>query len=174
MPLPRRTDEELRRAFTGLVVESLAVRQDVARGTVRCAACADRADDAEGEDDTGTGTGTGPDLGVGDIVVVVLRNYEGFTWEIQDVFCNEHRVTRVADAVGIDADDQAVISAVLEAAGYHSPDGTYHPEALTLGDVGVLDYSPAEEGYADTVGPRSGADPAEDAGPGANPGTDGD
>jgi hypothetical protein len=152
MALPRRTDAELRRAFTGLVVESLAVRQDVARGTVRCAACSRAGDDA--------------DLGVGDIAVVVLRNYEGFTWEIQDVYCTEHRVERVADAVGIDADDQAVVSSVLEAAGYHSPDGTYHPEALTLGDVAVLDYSPAEEGYAASERDVSRSD--------ANPGTDGD
>lgn len=139
MPLPRRTDAELRETFTGLVVESLAVRQDVGRGTVRCAACAEA--DA--------------DLTVGDIVVVVLRNYEGFTWEIQDVYCTDHRVERVSAAVGIDADDQAVVSALLEAAGYHSPDGTYHPEALTLGDVRVLDYSPAADGYAD--------EPADDA-----------
>jgi hypothetical protein len=135
MPLPRRTEADLRREFTGLVVESLAVRQDVDRGTVRCGACARAGEDA--------------DLGVGDIVVVVLRNYEGFTWEIQEVSCTEHRVERVADAVGIEAEDQAVVSAVLEAAGYHSPDGSYHPEALTLGDVGVLDYSPAEDGYTE-------------------------
>jgi hypothetical protein len=172
MPLPPLTDEELRRAFTGLVVESLAVQQDVDRGTVQCAACARAGDDAA--------------LGVGDIVVVVLRNYEGFTWEIQDVLCNEHRVECVEDAAGIEADDQAVVSSVLEAAGYHSPDGSYHPEALTLGDVNVLDYSPLGEGYAapdeeaDTtrasdadpasdVDPASDADPASDVDTGSNP-----
>jgi hypothetical protein len=162
MPLPPLTDEELRRAFTGLVVESLAVQQDVDRGTVRCAACARAGDDA--------------DLGVGDIVVVVLRNYEGFTWEIQDVSCNEHRVERVEDAVGIEADDQAVVSCVLEAAGYHSPDGSYHPGALTLGDVNVLDYSPPEEGYAvsdEGDGPNADSDADADADTGSNPETGG-
>jgi hypothetical protein len=134
MAPPRRTEADLRRELTGLVVESLAVRQDVASGTVRCAACVD---------------GGGPDahLGVGDTVCVLVREYEGFTWEIQDVLCSEHRVARIADAVGVTADDQAAVAAVLEAAGYHSPDGTYHPEALTLGGVEVLDYSPAAAGY---------------------------
>ena len=141
MALPRRTDAQLRAAFTGLVVESLAVRQDVARGTVRCAACAEA--DGEGNGDADPD----PRLGVGDAAVVVLRNYEGFTWEIQDVSCLAHGVDRVADAVGVEADDQAVVSCVLAAAGYHSPDGTYHPDALTLGDVTVLDYSPAADGY---------------------------
>ncbi|WP_380681466.1 hypothetical protein [Salinigranum sp. GCM10025319] len=171
MALPRRTDAQLRAAFTGLVVESLAVRQDVARRTVRCAACADVAAEENGDTDpedpdvNGTdpsdagsdadslGGDSSPDLGVGDAVVVVLRNYEGFTWEIQDVSCLAHGVDRVADAVGVEADDQAVVSCVLEAAGYHSPDGTYHPDALTLGDVTVLDYSPAADGY-----PTSGDD----------------
>ena len=135
MALPRRTDAELRRLFTGLVVESLAVQQDVSRGTVRCAVCARAGDDASAE------------LCVGDAVGVVLREYEGFTWEIQDLFCTAHRVDSVADSVGIEADDQAAIDAVLEAAGYYAPDGTYHPDALTLGEVDVVDYSPAEEGY---------------------------
>jgi hypothetical protein len=135
MALPRRTDAELRRLFTGLVVESLAVQQNVARGTVRCAMCA-RA-----------GDGATADLGVGDAVCVVLREYEGFTWEIQDLFCRRHRVDSLADSVGIEADDQAAIDAVLEAAGYHSPDGRYHPDALTLGEVEIVDYSPAADGY---------------------------
>ena len=135
MALPRRTDAELRRLFTGLVVESLAVQQDVSRGTVRCAVCARAGEHA--------------DLGVGDAVGVVLREYEGFTWEIQDLFCPAHRVDSIADSVGIEADDQAAIDAVLEAAGYYAPDGSYHPDALTLGEVEIRDYSPADEGYRD-------------------------
>jgi hypothetical protein len=135
VPLPRRTEADLKRAFTGLVVESLAVRQDVTCGTVRCVRCV--------RSESGS-------LAAGDRVVVVLRDYEGFTWEIQDVCCPAHGVGRVGDAVGIEADDQAVVSAVLEAAGYRSPDGTYHPEALTLGDVEMLDFSPAEDGYGET------------------------
>ena len=128
-----RTHAALRRALTGLVVDSLAVRQDVARGTVRCAACA-RA-------------GSNPDLATGDVVCVVLREYEGFTWEIQDISCLDHRADSVVDAAGLEADDQVLVRARLEAAGYHAPDGQYHPDALTLGGVDVLDYSPAADGY---------------------------
>ncbi|WP_136600949.1 hypothetical protein [Salinigranum halophilum] len=133
MTLPPRTETDLRRELTGLVVESLAVRQDLSRRSVHCVGCA-----AEGRDAART---------VGDEVGVVLREYEGFTWEIQDLVCPDHRVDRVTDAAGVEADDQVVVSAVLEAAGYHSPDGQYHPEALTLGAVEVVDYSPAAEGY---------------------------
>ena len=133
MALPPRTEADLRHELTGLVVESLAVRQDLSRRTVRCARCA--------------ATGAEADLTVGDRVGVVLREYEGFTWEIQDVFCATHCVQRIADSVGVEADDQVVVSAVLEAAGYHSPDGQYHPDALTLGAVDVVDYSPAADGY---------------------------
>jgi hypothetical protein len=133
MALPPRTEADLSRELTGLVVESLAVRQDLSHRSVRCAVCAAAGDPA--------------DRTVGDEVRVVLREYEGFTWEIQDLYCPDHGVDRVADAVGVEADDQAVVSALLEAAGYHSPDGQYHPEALTLGAVEVVDYSPAAEGY---------------------------
>jgi hypothetical protein len=141
MALPPRTETDLRRELTGLVVESLAVRQDLSHRSVRCAACAARDDDTDGDG------GADADRTVGDGVCVVLREYEGFTWEIQDLRCPDHCVDRVADAAGVEADDQVVVAAVLEAAGYHSPDGQYHPEALTLGAVEVIDYSPASEGY---------------------------
>jgi hypothetical protein len=49
--------------------------------------------------------------------------------------------------MGVRAEDQAVVRAVLEPAGYHAPDGRYHPGALTLGQVDVLEYSPTAEGY---------------------------
>jgi hypothetical protein len=152
MALPPRTEADLGRELTGLVVESLAVRQDLSHRTVRCAPCAAEA--------AATGAESDADLAVGDEVGVVLREYEGFTWEIQDVCCSDHRPARIADSVGVEADDQAVVSAVLEAAGYHSPDGQYHPEALTLGGVEVLDYSPAVEGYPDPdPGPDSDSTP---------------
>jgi hypothetical protein len=46
-----------------------------------------------------------------------------------------------------DAEDQAVIEAVLEDTGYRSPLGDFYPNALTFGAVEILDYSPAAEGY---------------------------
>jgi hypothetical protein len=122
------SDGDLVRAFTGLVVESLAVEQDVEASTVPCSSC-----DAA--------------LGVGDRVTAPLRCYEDHTWELQGVHCERHGVDSVADTMGVRAERQAVVAAVLEAAGYHSPDGSYHPDALTLGAVEVLAFSPTEAGY---------------------------
>ena len=120
--------DDLVREFTGLVVESLAVEQDVVASTVPCGTC-------------------GASLGVDDRVTATLRCYEDHTWELQGVHCVDHGVTSVADAMGVRAERQAVVAAVLEAAGYHSPDGRYHPHALTLGAVEVRDFSPTEAGY---------------------------
>jgi len=116
------------RELTGLVVESLAVEQDVAASTVPCRACGD-------------------DLGVGDPVTATLRCYEDHTWELQGVYCRDHDVGGVAATMGVRAERQAVVAAVLEAAGYHSPDGRYHPDALTLGAVDVRAFSPTDAGY---------------------------
>ncbi|PSP82937.1 hypothetical protein BRC83_07800 [Halobacteriales archaeon QS_1_68_17] len=129
MPTRERSDRDLIRALTGLVVESLSVSHDVTDGTVRCGQC---------ENDR---------LTVGDPVVVGVTCYEGHSWELQDVYCADHAVESVAAAMPIRAEDQAVASATLEAAGYHSPDGRFHPDALTLGGVTVLDYSPPADGY---------------------------
>lgn len=119
---------DLARELTGLVVESLAVEQDVAASTVPCSTC-------------------GASLGVGDDVVATLRCYEDHTWELQGVHCRDHDVGGVAEAIGVRAERQAVVAAVLEAAGYHSPDGRYHPDALTLGAVAVRSFSPTADGY---------------------------
>jgi hypothetical protein len=122
------SDADLARELTGLVVESLAVEQDVAASTVPCSTC-------------------GTALGVGDRVTAPLRCYEDHTWELQGVHCESHGVDSVAATMGVRAERQAVVAAVLEAAGYHSPDGSYHPDALTLGAVEALDVSSTAEGY---------------------------
>jgi hypothetical protein len=151
-----RSERDLVRAFTGLVVESLAVTQDVSRGTVHCRRCADRPSPSatEGLSESGDApsqTGPRPSrlLEAGDSVVVVVNCYEGHSWEIQAVYCEAHgaAIDTVSSATAIRAEDQAVVTAVLEPAGYHAPDGRYHPDALTLGQVDIRDYSPTTEGY---------------------------
>lgn len=121
-------DPDVARELTGLVVESLAVEQDVAASTVPCNAC-------------------GTDLGVDDRVTATLRCYEDHTWELQGVYCENHGVTGVGETMAVRAERQAVVAAILEAAGYHAPDGRYHPGALTLGAVEVLESSPTDAGY---------------------------
>lgn len=124
----RLSEAELRERFTGLVVESLAVKQDFGTATVGCRQC-------------------GETLSTGDSTTVALTCYEDHSWEIQGVHCREHGVETVAATMGVRAENQAVVAAVLESAGYLSPDGVVEPDALTLGPVAVLDYSPTGDGY---------------------------
>lgn len=120
---------ELRRRFTGLVVESLAVEQDYASATVGCRRCPETA------------------LRSGDRVTVGLSCYEDHSWEITGVYCAAHGVDSVEAAMAVRAERQAVVGAVLEASGYHPPSGDYRPDALTLGAVELLDFSPTAAGY---------------------------
>ncbi|WP_254769246.1 hypothetical protein [Salinilacihabitans rarus] len=125
----------LRREFTGMVVASLAVEPDVVGGTVTCTACARE----EGDEPTV--------LEAGDPVVAAATCYEGHSWEFADVRCPRHAVERVAETMSVRAEEQVVLEAVLEPTGYHSPDGEFYPDALTLGAVEVVDYSPTADGY---------------------------
>jgi len=47
----------------------------------------------------------------------------------------------------IRAENQVVAGATLESTGYLPPDGNFEADALTLGAIDVLDYSPTSEGY---------------------------
>jgi hypothetical protein len=124
----RLPEAELTELFTGLVVESLAVKQDFGTTTIGCRQC-------------------GETLSVGDAVAVALTCYEDHSWEIEGVYCTDHGVDSVAETMGIRAENQAVVGATLESAGYLPPDGNFEPDALTLGAVDVLDYSPTADGY---------------------------
>ena len=124
------SETELVELFTGRVVESLAVKQDFGTATVGCRACT--------EDGT---------LRSGDRVTVALTCYEDHSWEMEGVYCEDHAVDSVANTMGIRAENQAVVAATLEAAGYHPPKGNFEPDALTLGAVEILDYSPTADGY---------------------------
>jgi hypothetical protein len=124
------TEREIVDVCTGLVVESLAVKQDFGAATVGCRRCAD-----------------GTTLASGDRVTVALTCYEGHSWEIEGVFCADHGIDSVTATMGVRAEHQAVVAAVLEQSGYLPPDGNFEADALALGAVDVLDYSPSDEGY---------------------------
>jgi hypothetical protein len=128
MSEPSPAERELVRRFTGLVVESLAVKQDFGTATVGCRAC-------------------GEALASGDRVTVALTCYEDHSWEMAGVYCAGHAVDGVAATMGVRAERQAVVAAVLESSGYLPPDGRFEPDALTLGEVEVLDDSPTADGY---------------------------
>ena len=122
------SEADLRERFTGLVVESLAVKQDFGTATVGCRQC-------------------GETLSTGDDVTVALTCYEDHSWEIQGVYCREHGVETVAATMDVRAENQAVVAAVLDSASYLPPDGKVEPDALTLGALAVLDDSPTGGGY---------------------------
>lgn len=119
--------------LTGMVAGGLGVDPDFDSGAVDCDGC--------------RRNGTATTLTASDRVVVAVRNYEGHTWEPVDLFCTDHGVETVEKTMGIDADDQAVVAATLEPTGYQDPLGDHHPNALSLGGLEVLDFSPAGDGY---------------------------
>jgi hypothetical protein len=122
------SEGELAELFTGMVVESLAVKQDFGASTIGCRACSET-------------------LSTGDAVTVALSCYEDHSWEMEGVYCGHHAVDSVAAEMGVRAERQAVVDAVLESAGYMPPRGGFEPDALTLGAVEIVDYSPTSEGY---------------------------
>ena len=128
MPAYPLSDAELTDLFTGLVVESLAVKQDFETATVGCRRC-------------------GGTLSVGDTVTVALTCYENHSWEIEGLYCGSHGVDSVSGTMTIRAEHQAVVGATLEAGGYFPPQGSFEPDVLTLGAIERLDYSPTGEGY---------------------------
>ena len=125
------SERELVALFTGRVVESLAVKQDFGTGTVGCRAC----------------DGGAAPLRSGDRVRVALSCYEDHSWEMEGIYCEDHPVDSIADTMGVRAENQAIVEATLEASGYHPPKGDFEPDALTLGAVEVVDYSPTAAGY---------------------------
>lgn len=130
MARDRNHGQELVETFSGMVVESLAIKQDFATATVGCRDCPDSMR-----------------LSSGDRVTVALSCYEDHSWEIQCLGCSKHPIESVENAMNIRAERQAVVSATLESTGYLPPDGNFEPDALTLGNVEILDYSPTADGY---------------------------
>ena len=123
------SEAELTEVLTGMVVESLAVKQDFGASTIGCRRC------------------EGTTLAGGDHVTVAVSCYENHSWEIEGIYCETHDIADVPEVMSVRAEQQVVVRAVLETAGYHPPRGGYEPDALTLGDIQVLDYSPTSDGY---------------------------
>jgi hypothetical protein len=132
--------DDLARELTGTVAGGLGVAPDYDGGSVPCDRCRPDGESA------GNG-GEAALLGAGDPVTVAFRCYEGHTWEPVAVYCRDHGVERVGDAMPTLAEDQAVVAAVLEPTGYRDPLDDHHPNALSLGGLDVLDVSDAAEGY---------------------------
>lgn len=128
MPARSPSKEELAATFTGVVVESLSVKQDFGTSTIGCRECGDT-------------------LSTGDAVTVALSCYEDHSWEMEAIHCAEHDVDSVAETMGVRAENQAIVEATLESTGYHPPRGQFQPDALTLGGVAILDHSPTGDGY---------------------------
>jgi len=122
------SERDLVDAFTGLVVDGIAVDSGAGAAETTCDRC-------------------GRALTTGDAVTATLSYYEEHTWEPTGIYCVDHPARSVESAMGVAAEDQAVIEATLERTGYLDPTGDFHPDALTFGGVVVIDYSPAEEGY---------------------------
>lgn len=118
------SERELIDAFTGLVVDGIAVGSAAGATETACDRC-DRT------------------LSAGDPVTATLTHYEDRTWEPSGVYCTDHPARSVDAAMGVRTEDQAVIEATLERTGYLDPTGEFHPDALTFGGVVVIDYSPA-------------------------------
>jgi hypothetical protein len=126
--MPPLAEEALPETFDGLVVESLAVKQDFGAATVGCRDC-------------------GAALSAGERVTVALSCYEDHSWEIEGVYCTDHGVEAVADAMSVRAETQAVVDARLAAGDYQPPRGAAESDALVLAEVSVRDYSPTADGY---------------------------
>lgn len=110
-------------AINGMVAGGFAIEYDLTGGAVSCERC-------------------GTVLTAGNEVTVALICYEGHTWEPYSVFCRDHGVDTVAEAVGETSAEGAVVAATLEPTGYRDPVGDHHPDAVSLGGVDVLSYSP--------------------------------
>lgn len=122
------SERDLVDAFTGLVVDGIAIDSAAGAAEASCIRCEQR-------------------LLTGDAVTATLSYYEEHTWEPVGIYCVDHPARSVTSAMGVAAEDQVVIEATLERTGYLDPTGEFYPDALTFGGVVVIDYSPAEEGY---------------------------
>lgn len=120
---PLEGESRVARAVTGMVAGGYAVDFDLGDGAVTCSQCETT-------------------LGAGDEVTAALSCYEGHTWELYGVYCADHEQNSITETMWPRTDEQAVVAATLEPAGYHDPRGDHHPDAVSLGGVDVLDYSP--------------------------------
>ena len=110
-------------AVTGMVAGGYAIDFDLAAGLAPCRRC-------------------GESLARGDDVTAAVANYEGHTWELYGLYCSDHGADSIDATMGERSDEQAVLAATLEPTGYHDPLGDHHPDAVSIGGIEILDYSP--------------------------------
>ena len=85
-------------------------------------------------------------LGPGDVLQLEVERMDG-EWTPLFHRCADHAVETFPDEHTCHGTAQALVSARLEPTGAHLPGtGRYHPEALTIGHVEVLDVSTTEQG----------------------------
>ena len=123
------SEAELVEVLSGMVVESLAIKQDFGEATIGCRRC------------------DGVELTADDRVTVAVSCYENHSWEIAGVYCEAHGIEAVSAVMSIRAEQQAVVSAELETGEYQTPRGDHEPSALTMTEIQILDYSPTGDGY---------------------------
>ncbi|MFD1515526.1 hypothetical protein [Halomarina rubra] len=85
-------------------------------------------------------------LAAGDLLQLEVERMNG-EWTPLFHRCADHAVETFPDEHTVHGTAQALVTARLEPTGAHLPTtGRYDPEALTIGDVEVLDVSRATEG----------------------------
>lgn len=122
MPDERQLSQEL----MGVVAGGFGVATDETAGTVRCARCA-------------------TSLTASDRVVAVLREHDSGQWGTESFYCRDHGASELPNPVPDAGAKQVLVKATLEPTGAFGPRGTFQPEALTLGAIEVLEFSPATD-----------------------------
>jgi len=122
-------ERELSRELMGVVAGGFGVATETETGTVRCARCANS-------------------LSASDRVVAVLREHGGGQWTTESFYCRDHDAAELPGPTSDTSTDQVLVQATLEPTGAFGPRGVFHPDALTLGAIELLEFSPATDGDA--------------------------
>lgn len=122
MPDERQLSQEL----MGVVAGGFGVATDETTGTVRCARCATA-------------------LTAADRVVAVLREHDNEQWGTESFYCHDHASDDLSGPIPDNGANQVLVKATLEPTGAFGPRGTFQPEALTLGAIEILEFSPATD-----------------------------
>ena len=93
-------------------------------------------------------------LGAGDTLQLEVERMDD-RWTPLFHRCDGHAVEEFPDEHTVYGTSQALVTAHLEPTGAHLPaTGRYDPDALTIGDVEVLDVSTAEQGRRSPLADR--------------------
>ena len=93
-------------------------------------------------------------LGAGDVIQLEVERMDD-EWTPLFHRCDAHAVDEFPDEHTVHGTAQALVAARLEPTGAHLPaTGHYDPEALTVGDVEVVDVSTTSEGRRSPLADR--------------------